>query len=53
MKAAGRTEGAGGPDWEPVREYDKKHGITHGSAAAATSEPAEKAAAEVSEGGEQ
>ena len=35
MKKAGRTEGAGGPDYEPVRKYDAKHGITHGAEPAA------------------
>lgn len=35
MKVAGRTEGAGGPDYEKIRAYDAKHGITHGSPRAA------------------
>lgn len=33
MKAAGRTEGAGGPDYESERKYDAKHHITHGTEA--------------------
>lgn len=49
MKKAGRTEGQGGPDWEPIRAYDKAHGIDRGSdiaAAALAAEGIEPAAEE-------
>ena len=48
MKKAGRTEGAGGPDWEPIRAYDAKHGITHGEQPSVTGE--EETEAETKEG---
>ena len=58
MKAAGRTEGAGGPDYEPVRKYEANHGITEHMRPEQvksdnTVEKLEAAAAADSEGGEQ
>lgn len=50
MKKTGRTEGQGGPDWEPIRKWDKEHGIVRGAQPSEPADEEEKPAEEVKEG---